>query len=47
MNIFFAQSILYEKNFKNQMSISMKKKLGNFTAGMFKKYKNSLEALVN
>ena len=45
--IFFAQLVLQEKNFRVQISIAMKKKMGNFTAGMFTNYKDSVDKLVN
>ena len=43
---FFVKSVLQEKNFRDQMSISINKKVGDFTAGMFKKYKHPVEELV-
>ena len=45
--IFFAQLVLQEKNFRVQISIAMKKKMGNFTAGMFTDYKDSVDKFVN
>ena len=45
--IFFAQSILQGKYFRDQISIAMEKFAGNFTVGMFNDYKLIIECLVN
>ena len=36
-----------KKNFRDQISVAVKKKMGNFTAGMFKDNKHYVEEQVN
>ena len=43
----FAQFVLKENNSRDQISTAMKKKMENFTEGMFKNHKHSVETLVN
>ena len=45
--IFFAQSVLQQKNLNDQINIAMKKVTGQLTAGMFTNYDESLKRFVS
>ena len=45
--IFFAQSVLQQKNFNDQINIAMKKVTGQLTAGMFANYNESVRRFVS
>ena len=47
ITFFFFFFFLKEKNFRDQISIAVKKKMGNFTAGMLKDNKYYVEEQVN
>ena len=44
--IFFAQSLLQQKNLNDQVNIAMKKVTGQLTAGMFANYDKSVKRFV-
>ena len=44
--IFYAQSVLQQIQFQNQISIAMRKVSGNLNASMFRHYKESVDNLV-
>ena len=44
--IFFAQSVLQQKNLNDQINIAMKKVTGQLTAGMFANYDESATRFV-
>ena len=45
--IFFAQSVLQQKNMNDQINIAMKKVTGQLTAGMFANYDMSVKPFVS
>ena len=45
--IFFAQSVLQQKNLNDQINIAMKKVTGQLTAGMFSNYGESVKRFVS
>ena len=45
--IFFAQSVLQQKNLNDQINIAMKKVTGQLTAGMFANYDKSVKRFVS
>ena len=45
--IFFAQSVLQQKNLNDQINIAMKKVTGQLTAGMFANYDESVKRFVS
>ena len=44
---FYLLNPFYRKTFRDQILLAMKKKMGNFTAGISKNYKHSVKELVN
>ena len=45
--IFWAQAVLQQKYFHEKISLALRKKRGNFTAGMFSNYTKSVQDLIH